>query len=124
MESGQPFGISRKCVGQDLDRDLAIELRIACAIDFAHPPGAQRAGDLEGADACPGRHCHARSILPYDDATGRTCPDLGGAMKRMGLLAFLLVMLSGGSFAAQWLDHPTPGLTRTADGKPNLSAPA
>lgn len=26
--------------------------------------------------------------------------------------------------AAQWLDYPTPGIPRTADGKPNLSAPA
>ena len=26
--------------------------------------------------------------------------------------------------AAQWLDVPTPGMPRTADGKPNLSAPA
>ena len=25
---------------------------------------------------------------------------------------------------AQWIDHPTPGIPRTADGKPNLSAPA
>jgi hypothetical protein len=25
---------------------------------------------------------------------------------------------------AQWLDHPTPGLPRGADGKPNLTAPA
>src|SRR5689334_19770403 len=25
---------------------------------------------------------------------------------------------------AQWLDRPTPGIPRTADGKPNLSAPA
>ena len=25
---------------------------------------------------------------------------------------------------AQWLNHPTPGMPRTADGKPNLSAPA
>ena len=25
--------------------------------------------------------------------------------------------------AAQWLQHPTPGIPRTADGKPNLSAP-
>ena len=25
---------------------------------------------------------------------------------------------------AQWLDHPTPGIPRTTDGKPNLSAPA
>src|SRR5215831_492852 len=26
--------------------------------------------------------------------------------------------------AAQWLQHPTPGLPRTADRKPNLAAPA
>ena len=26
--------------------------------------------------------------------------------------------------AAQWLDYKTPGIPRTADGKPNLSAPA
>ena len=25
---------------------------------------------------------------------------------------------------AQWLAHPTPGIPRTPDGKPNLSAPA
>src|SRR5215510_16404459 len=24
--------------------------------------------------------------------------------------------------AAQWVDYPTPGISRTADGKPNLSA--
>ena len=28
------------------------------------------------------------------------------------------------SLNAQWLDHPTPGIPRTADGKPNLAAPA
>ena len=26
--------------------------------------------------------------------------------------------------SAQWLNHPTPGIPRTADGKPNLTAPA
>ena len=26
--------------------------------------------------------------------------------------------------AAQWLAHPTPGIPRAADGKPNLTAPA
>jgi len=28
------------------------------------------------------------------------------------------------SLTAQWPDHPTPGIPRTPDGKPNLSAPA
>ena len=34
-------------------------------------------------------------------------------------------MLCGtGVLCAQWLDYPTPGLPRTKDGRPNLSAPA
>jgi len=33
--------------------------------------------------------------------------------------AFLIVL-----FLAQWLNQPTPGIPRTPDGKPNLSAPA
>ena len=33
-------------------------------------------------------------------------------------------VLAGASAAAgQWLDYPTPGIPRTADGKPDLSAP-
>ncbi len=35
-----------------------------------------------------------------------------------------LVMVFGSLTAsAQWLNHPTPGIPRTADGKPNLAAP-
>jgi hypothetical protein len=37
------------------------------------------------------------------------------------MIAACLMSLSLG---AQWLNHPTPGIPRTADGKPNLSAPA
>jgi hypothetical protein len=36
---------------------------------------------------------------------------------------FWLLVLSV-PLAAQWLDYPTPGIPRTHDGKPNLSAPA
>ncbi len=28
------------------------------------------------------------------------------------------------TLAAQWLKYPTPGIPRTANGKPNLAAPA
>jgi hypothetical protein len=44
-------------------------------------------------------------------------------MKRTGsyLSAFLLTMVP---LAAQWLNYPTPRIPRTADGKPNLFAPA
>jgi hypothetical protein len=30
----------------------------------------------------------------------------------------------GTTVAAQWLNYPTPGIPRNADGKPNLTAPA
>jgi hypothetical protein len=39
------------------------------------------------------------------------------------LTAVLTLVLSA-PLAAQWLRYPTPGIPRTADGKPNLSAPA
>jgi hypothetical protein len=39
------------------------------------------------------------------------------------LIAVLTVALSA-PLEAQWLNHPTPGIPRTPDGKPNLAAPA
>src|SRR4030095_14297409 len=47
------------------------------------------------------------------------------AMTQMRSLA-LVVMLIGlvTPAHAQWLTYPTPGIPRTADGKPNLTAPA
>jgi hypothetical protein len=39
------------------------------------------------------------------------------------LIAVVTVALSA-PLAAQWLDHPTPGIPRAPDGKPNLAAPA
>jgi hypothetical protein len=38
-------------------------------------------------------------------------------------IAAILSMLSA-PLAAQWLTHPTPGIPRSVDGKPNLAAPA
>jgi hypothetical protein len=35
-----------------------------------------------------------------------------------------LLVLFGVPVAAQWLNLPTPGIPRTPDGKPDLSAPA
>jgi hypothetical protein len=41
-------------------------------------------------------------------------------------LFLAVVILAAGAIpaGAQWLDRPTPGIPRTADGKPNLTAPA
>jgi hypothetical protein len=47
-------------------------------------------------------------------------PDGGGIATAVALL--VSVMCSG--VDAQWLKHPTAGIPRTADGKPNLNAPA
>ena len=38
--------------------------------------------------------------------------------------AAALVSLLSTPLAAQWFNYPTPGIPRTPDGKPNLSAPA
>ena len=40
-ESRQAIRIAREEIRQDLDRDVAIELRIARAVDLAHPAGAE-----------------------------------------------------------------------------------
>lgn len=40
------------------------------------------------------------------------------------LLAAALIGTLPSPLAAQWIDFPTPGVPRLADGKPNLSAPA
>jgi len=40
------------------------------------------------------------------------------------LIAGTVFSLIASSSAAQWLDLPTPGIPRTPDGKPNLTAPA
>jgi hypothetical protein len=42
-------------------------------------------------------------------------------MKTFGLVIVLSVLAS--PVSAQWLKHPTPGIPRTPDGKPNLTAP-
>lgn len=39
-------------------------------------------------------------------------------------LAALTLVAGAMPASAQWLDRPTPGIPRTADGKPNLAAPA
>ena len=45
--------------------------------------------------------------------------------RTLTVAAIVSTLLSVASPAhAQWLNYPTPGLPRTADGKPNLSAPA
>ena len=37
---------------------------------------------------------------------------------------YAVLLTAGASLNAQWINYPTPGIPRTADGKPNLTAPA
>lgn len=43
---------------------------------------------------------------------------------RSGILAIVLFCATAGTAAAQWLSIPLPGTPRTADGQPDLAAPA
>jgi len=45
-EAHHAVGIGRERVGEDLDRDLAIEPRVTRAIHLAHPSRAERAHDF------------------------------------------------------------------------------
>ena len=41
-------------VGQDLDRNFSIQLRVSRPVDFTHATGAERRQDLVRAEACAG----------------------------------------------------------------------
>lgn len=45
-------------------------------------------------------------------------------MNRIVVTLGFVALLAAAALSAQWLNHPTPGVPRTADGKPNLNAPA
>src|SRR5262245_49446814 len=45
-------------------------------------------------------------------------------MTRAAIALLVSVLMLNAPLAAQWLRHSTPGIPRTADGKPNLTAPA
>ena len=63
LEAREPVGVVREGLGQDLDRDVAVQLRIARAIDLPHAPFADQRGDLVDAEACTGSESHVRWII-------------------------------------------------------------
>src|SRR5262245_5375626 len=54
LEASTPIRVGRNRVGQDFDRDVAAEPRIASSIHLAHSAGAQGRNDLVRAKACAG----------------------------------------------------------------------
>ena len=55
--------------------------------------------------------------------SGACAPREADMIGRFAQLLVVLVTLCGAFAHAQWLNHPSPGIPRTADGKPALSAP-
>jgi hypothetical protein len=55
---------------QDLDGHAAIQPRVACAIDFAHPPGGEQSQDLVGTESRAGRQRHGDALSVRERAAG------------------------------------------------------
>ena len=51
------FGVLRKDVGENLDRDMAPEPGVARPIDFTHAARAEERDDLYEPNRCPGAIC-------------------------------------------------------------------
>ena len=45
LEAGEPLGVRGEGLGQELERDVAAELRVGRAVDLAHAARAERGGD-------------------------------------------------------------------------------
>ncbi len=61
LEAPEAVRVAGQGLGQDLDRHLAAEPRVARAVDLAHPPGPDEAEDLVRPEPHAGRKWHGRS---------------------------------------------------------------
>ena len=65
LESREPIGIGSEQVGQDFDRDVAIELRVPGAVDLTHAACPESSDDLVRAESgAGGEHCLEARSLP------------------------------------------------------------
>jgi len=58
LKPRQTLGVACKRVRQDFDRHVALQSRVARAVDLAHPSGADEGEDLVNAEANAGREAH------------------------------------------------------------------
>ena len=56
-------GVVRECVGEDLDRDVSVQLRVAGPIDLPHPAFADRRDDFVGTEAGARSEGHVLRII-------------------------------------------------------------
>lgn len=57
--------VGGKDVGQDLDRDVTMELDVSAAVDLAHASGTKQGCDLVGTEAHTWRQRHSAWIIGY-----------------------------------------------------------
>src|SRR5438309_5949758 len=69
LEACAPVRIERERIGNDFERDVATELRIARAIHLAHPARAERRDDLIRPEAAAGADGHGAAFVAFSDAT-------------------------------------------------------
>ena len=75
LESSEGFAIGRHLVRQNLESDLAVEMRVLRPIDLAHPTLAEEIQDLVVAQSLA-NHAHlaySRSRLPEPPRVANTC---------------------------------------------------
>ena len=101
-EAREALFVPRELGRQHLDRDLAVELGVARAEHFAHPPGAEGGGDLVGPETLAGGEAHARrdsfGLSGKRRGFYRVPVTLGGR----GPAARLLLSTGRGAHAAPW----------------------
>jgi hypothetical protein len=54
LEAGTPVGVARDRVRQDLESHVPLQLRVASAMDLAHPPAPSGARSSYGPNGAPG----------------------------------------------------------------------
>ena len=62
LEAREPVGIEGEDVGEDFQRDIAIELRVSRAIDLAHAARAKRGNDFVRPESSAGSKGHGQLL--------------------------------------------------------------
>ena len=111
LEALQALRIAREGAGQDLDRDVAAEARIARAEDLSHPSRADGGEDLVGPETGAGLDSHelarfyrASSGVPASSGPGRPTARGGGGAGRVAIKELTTVR----SFRPQGFPGPAP----------------
>jgi hypothetical protein len=87
VRSRKSIGIEGELGRQDLQRDVAIQFRVARAIHLAHAAEATQAGNLVRADACPAIESHSSSfwLLRSSHWLARTSCDTRSSDSSIGI---------------------------------------